>query len=283
VPVPISEALSVQADAARSKVAELRRPGRYLVSSALAGAYIGVAVVLLLAVTGPLNAAQSPWTKLVQGLVFGIALTLVVFAGGELSTGNMMTMVQGMFARRGGVGAGFAVIAGSFVGNLAGSVVFAWLVHESGILQAGATPGHAAPAAALLAAMVKAKAAEPAAMLFFRGVLCNFLVCLAVWMAARTKSDGAKLTLIFWCLLAFIGSGFEHVVANMTVFSLGMFEDVPGATFGAFAVNLVLVGLGNLVGGGVLVGAGYGFLGRSEPAATAGSRPVGEELEPVSA
>ncbi|MEU4248468.1 formate/nitrite transporter family protein [Amycolatopsis sp. NPDC026612] len=282
MPVPISEALSVQADAARSKIIELGRPGRYLVSSALAGAYIGVAVVLLLAVTGPLNAAQSPWTKLVQGLVFGIALTLVVFAGGELSTGNMMTMVQGMFARRRGVGAGFAVIAGSFVGNLAGSVLFAWLVHESGILQAGATPGHAAPAAALLAATVKAKVAEPAVMLFFRGVLCNFLVCLAVWMAARTKSDGAKLTLIFWCLLAFIGSGFEHVVANMTVFSLGMFEDVPGATFGAFAVNLVLVGLGNLVGGGVLVGVGYGFLGRGEPVVTA-ARPVGEALEPVSA
>lgn len=252
-------------------------------SSALAGAYIGIAVVLLLAVTGPLTAAQSPWTKLVQGLVFGIALTLVVFAGGELSTGNMMTMVQGMFARRRGVGAGFAVIAGSFVGNLAGSVVFAWLVHESGILQAGATPGHAAPAAALLAATVKAKAAEPAAMLFFRGVLCNFLVCLAVWTAARTKSDGAKLTLIFWCLLAFIGSGFEHVVANMTVFSLGMFEDVPGATFGAFATNLVLVGLGNLVGGGVLVGAGYGFLGRGDSTPAAEPRPVGEALEPASA
>jgi nitrite transporter len=283
VPVPISEALDVQVVAAQGKVAELRRPARYLVSSALAGAYIGIAVVLLLAVTGPLSAAQSPWTKLVQGLVFGIALTLVVFAGGELSTGNMMTMVQGMFARRRGVGAGFAVIAGSFVGNLAGSVVFAWLVHESGILQAGATPGHAAPAAALLAATVKAKAAEPAAMMFFRGVLCNFLVCLAVWMAARTKSDGAKLTLIFWCLLAFIGSGFEHVVANMTVFSLGMFEDVPSATFGAFATNLVLVGLGNLVGGGLLVGAGYGFLGRGDSAPAAEPRPAGEALEPASA
>ncbi|MEQ0565408.1 formate/nitrite transporter family protein [Amycolatopsis sp. NEAU-NG30] len=284
MPVPISEALSLQADAAQGKIAELRRPGRYLLSSALAGAYIGIAVVLLLAVTGPLNAVQSPWTKLVQGVVFGIALTLVVFAGGELSTGNMMTMVHGMVARRRGVGAGFAVIAGSFAGNLVGSVVFAWLVHESGILQTGATPGHAAPAAALLAATVKAKAAESGAMLFFRGVLCNFLVCLAVWMAARTKSDGAKLTLIFWCLLAFIGSGFEHVVANMTVFSLGLFEDVPGATFGGFAANLVLVGLGNLVGGGLIVGAGYGFLGRGEPAAAA-AEPRSDEkvLEPVSA
>jgi nitrite transporter NirC len=283
VPVPISEALSLQADAARSKIDELRRPGRYLLSSALAGAYIGMAVVLLLAVSGPLSAAQSPWTKLVQGLVFGIALTAVVFAGGELSTGNMMTMVQGVFVRRRGMGAGLAVIAGSFVGNLVGSVVFAWLVHESGILQTGATPGHAAPAAALLAATVKAKAAESGAMLFFRGVLCNFLVCLAVWMAARTKSDGAKLTLIFWCLLAFIGSGFEHVVANMTVFSLGLFDDVPGATFGAFAVNLLLVGLGNLVGGGLIVGAGYGFLGRPAPVVPAERSPAEPVLEPVSA
>ncbi|MCR6488942.1 formate/nitrite transporter family protein [Amycolatopsis sp. OK19-0408] len=279
MPVPISEALTAQADSARSKIAELRHPGRYLLSSALAGAYIGVAVVLLLAVTGPLNAAQSPWTKLVQGLVFGIALTAVVFAGAELSTGNMMTMVQGALARRRGAGAGLAVIAGSFVGNLAGSVVFAWLVHESGILQAGATAGHAAPAAALLAATVKAKAAESAGMLFFRGVLCNFLVCLAVWMAARTKSDGAKLALIFWCLLAFIGSGFEHVVANMTVFSLGMFEDVPGATVGVFAFNLALVGLGNLVGGGLLVGAGYGFLGRDTPPATDVPRAADKPLE----
>ncbi|MEV6647977.1 formate/nitrite transporter family protein [Amycolatopsis sp. NPDC051371] len=283
MPVPISEALGFQADSARSKIAELRRPGRYLLSSALAGAYIGIAVVLLLAVTGPLNAAQSPWTKLVQGLVFGIALTAVVFAGGELSTGNMMTMVQGALARRRGAGAGLAVIAGSFVGNLVGSVAFAWLVHESGILQAGATAGHTAPAAALLVATVKAKAAESAGMLFFRGVLCNFLVCLAVWMAARTKSDGAKLVLIFWCLLAFIGSGFEHVVANMTVFSLGLFEGVPGASIGAFALNLALVGLGNLVGGGLLVGAGYGFLGRDVPAAVDAPHPADKALEAVSA
>ncbi|HVV12078.1 formate/nitrite transporter family protein [Amycolatopsis sp.] len=283
MPIPVAEALNDQANAAEGKIADLRAPGRYLVSSALAGAYIGVAVVLLLAATGPLNAAQSPWTKLVQGLVFGIALTAVVFAGAELSTGNMMTMVQGMIARRRGVGAGIAVIAGSFVGNLVGSVVFAWLVHESGVLTAGATPGHAAPAAALLASVVKAKAAESGTMLFFRGVLCNFLVCLAVWMAVRSKSDGAKLAVIFWCLLAFISSGFEHVVANMTVFSLGMFEHVPGATISAFAGNLLLVGLGNLVGGGLLVGASYGMLGRTQRRHSSGT-PADEmsgQLEPV--
>ncbi|WP_370935776.1 formate/nitrite transporter family protein [Amycolatopsis sp. cg13] len=278
MPIPVSDALDLQADVADGKIDDLRRPGRYLVSSMLAGAFIGVAVVLLLSATGPLNAASSPWTKVVQGLVFGIALTAVVFAGAELSTGNMMTMVQGVLVRRRGVGAAAAVIVVSFVGNLLGSIVFAWLVHEGGVLSIGGAGGHAGPGAALLASLVKAKAAESASALFFRGVLCNFLVCLAVWMAARTKSDGAKLALIFWCLLAFISSGFEHVVANMTTFSLGLMNGVPGATVGEFGRNLLFVGLGNLVGGGLLVGAAYTLLGKRSRPERPAATPAPEEL-----
>lgn len=278
MPIPVSDALDLQADVADGKIDDLRRPGRYLVSSMLAGAFIGVAVVLLLSATGPLNAASSPWTKVVQGLVFGIALTAVVFAGAELSTGNMMTMVQGVLVRRRGVGAAAAVIVVSFVGNLLGSIVFAWLVHEGGVLSIGGAGGHAGPGASLLASLVKAKAAESASALFFRGVLCNFLVCLAVWMAARTKSDGAKLALIFWCLLAFISSGFEHVVANMTTFSLGLMNGVPGATVGEFGRNLLFVGLGNLVGGGLLVGAAYALLGKRSRPERLAPTPAPEEL-----
>ena len=280
MPISVPTALSEQGQVAATKVADLRSPGRYLVSSMLAGAYIGVAVVVMFTVTGPLLAAASPWTKLVQGLVFGIALTLVVFAGAELSTGNMMTAIQGVATGRAGIGGAIALILGSFVGNLVGSVAFAWLVHESGVLAVGGTPGHVAPGLAILASVVKAKTAESASALFFRGVLCNFLVCLAVWMSARTTSDGAKLVLIFWCLLAFVGSGFEHVVANMTVLSLGMFEHVNQATIGAFGTNLLLVGLGNLVGGGLLVGASYGFLGRrsaSAPASTSTSASTAQD------
>ena len=69
MPIPVPEALADQAQVAAAKTDELRRPGRYLVSAMLAGAFIGVAVVLLLQVTAPLNAVHSPWTKLVQGLV----------------------------------------------------------------------------------------------------------------------------------------------------------------------------------------------------------------------
>src|SRR4051794_9024518 len=98
VPVPVTDALREQGAAARTKAADTRRPARYLVSAMLAGAFIGVGVVLMIAVTGPLSAVQSPWTKLIQGLVFGIALTLTIFAGAELTTGNMMTMAQGLLS-----------------------------------------------------------------------------------------------------------------------------------------------------------------------------------------
>lgn len=260
----IREAMGIQSDVAATKGVDIRRPDRYLLSSMMAGAYIGIAVVLMISVTGPLSVALSPWTKLVQGLVFGIALTVVIFAGAELSTGNMMTMAQGVSRRKTTLLIAVAVIVFSFVGNFVGSVLFAGVVHMTGIIGAGATPGHAAAGSTMLAAIIKTKTAETGTQLFFRGVLCNFLVCLAVWMAARTKSDGAKLALIFWCLLAFVSSGFEHSVANMTVFSLGMFEHTPLATASAFARNLFYVGLGNLVGGALLVGAVYGFLGQRE-------------------
>jgi nitrite transporter NirC len=262
MPIPISEATVEQGQVAADKVDLLRKPGRYLVSSSLGGAFIGVGVVLLLSVGGPLAGASSPFTKLMEGVVFAAALTLCVFAGAELTTSTMMTSIHGVITRRSTVGNAIALIVGSFVGNFIGSVLFAWLVYGSGVIESGATPGHPAPALALLTSLIKTKTAESGAALFFRGVLCNFLVCLAVWMAARSKSDGAKLMLIFWAILAFVSSGFEHVVANMTYFSLGMFEHVPGATAGVFAKNLGLVGLGNVVGGCLLVGAVYGYLGR---------------------
>jgi nitrite transporter NirC len=278
VPVPMTNTLAELGATAQAKAAESRRPGRYLVSAMLAGAYIGVAVVLMIAVTGPLQAASSPWVKLIQGLVFGIALTLVIFAGGELTTGNMMTMPQAVLTRRIGVGVAIVVILFSFVGNLVGSAVFSWIVHEAGVLAVTAAPGKPAAGEKMLAGLIKAKTGETATALFFRGILCNFLVCLAVWMGSRTKSDGAKLALIFWCLLAFVASGFEHVVANMTTFSLGMFEHVPGATIGAFGRNLLFVGLGNLVGGALLVGAAYAFIGGTSKSET----PAQAETEPES-
>ena len=109
----------------------------------------------------------------------------------------------------------------------------------------------------MIATMIEHKAAETTSQLFFRGILCNLLVCLAIWSAARLQSEGAKIAMIFACVMVFITSGFEHVVANMTTFSVGLLGGLPGATWAEFARNVGAVGLGNLVGGGLLVGAAY--------------------------
>lgn len=266
----MSETMDFQVHYAATKVAGTRRPVAYLVQSALAGSYIGIAVVLMVSAAGGLSAAGSPWTKLVQGLVFGVALTLVFAAGGELATSNMMTLTQGAIARTIGWRPAAGTLAFSFVGNLVGAFVFAFMVHSSGVL------APSTPAGGMLASMLVAKAEEPSGQLFWRGVLCNMLVCLAMWSAARLRSEGAQLFVIFWCLLAFITSGFEHVVANMTTFSLGVLGGLPGASLAEFGHNLLFVGLGNLVGGAVVVGAAYAVVAgrRALPAGPAPAVPA---------
>ena len=262
-----------QAEYAATKVALTRRPLGYLVQSGLAGAYIGVAVVLMLTAAGGLALEASPWTKLVQGLVFGVALTLVYSAGGELATSNMMTLTQGALRRTVGWGVGGRTLGFSFVGNLVGAAIFAAMVHASGVLAPDV------PAGKMLASLLEAKSHESSSELFWRGVLCNMLVCVAIWSAARLSSEGARLVVIFWCLLAFITSGFEHVVANMTTFSLGLLGHVPGATFAAFGRNLLFVGLGNLVGGALVVGAAYAVAaGRPTQSSAEGLDEVGEPV-----
>jgi nitrite transporter NirC len=103
--------------------------------------------------------------------------------------------------------------------------------------------------------MIEHKAEATSGELFFRGVLCNLMVCLAIWCAGRLQNEVAKIIVIFACVMVFITSGFEHVVANMTTLSFGLMDGVPHATIGEFARNVLFVGLGNLVGGGLLVGA----------------------------
>ena len=251
MPIPIPTALDDSETLATSKAANVTDLPRYWVSAALAGAYIGVAVVLLVSVSAPLFAAASPMTKLVQGAVFGIALVLVVFAGAELFTGNTMVMIQGLRAKVVRPGDVLAVWVWSLIGNLAGSLAFAAMVHGAGTLNGG-------PGEKLVAAMVESKGAATGPQLFWRAVLCNALVCLAMWMATRATTDGAKIAVLWFALLAFVGSGFEHSVANMTLFGLAIFEG--HATFADLARNLSWTVPGNLVGGGLVVGLGYSWL-----------------------
>lgn len=139
----------------------------------------------------------------------------------------------------------------SFVGNLLGSLGVAWLIAQAGVIGQ-------APHSDLLLKVASVKMNGSAWELFIRGILCNWLVCLAVWMAARTTNDAAKIMLIFWCLLAFVGSGFEHSIANQSILGIALFfPHGPEITWLGLAWNQLWVVLGNVVGGGVFVGGAY--------------------------
>ena len=259
MPIPVPEALDDHAALAVAKARQVRDPLRYVWSSMLAGAYVGIAIVLLVSVSAPLVATASPAAKLVQGAVFGVALTLVVFAGSELFTGNAMVMLQGWWARTVRPAHVAAVWLASLVGNVVGSVLLAVVVHAGGTL--------AGPGESMLASVTEAKHAAAGPQLFWRAVLCNALVCLAIWMATRTRSDGAKLAVLWWGLLAFIGSGFEHSIANATTFSLAALQGSIG--WDALARNLLWTVPGNVLGGGIIVGLGYAWIARTRATAPA--------------
>lgn len=258
----IERALDVQSHAAEHKAAGLRTPVRFAVSGMLAGVYIGVGVVLMVSAAGPLLEAGTGMHKLVSGLVFGAALTIVVFAGAELVTSSMMTLPHGVATRAVRPGRAAAALSFTFLANLVGSFVFGALIAVSGVLHSNAAAG------SMLEGMLASKAHESPAELLVRGILCNVLVCLAIWMCARLTSDGAKIAVILLAITAFVASGFEHVVANMTTYTIGFLTGSPDATWLLFGGNMLWVGLGNLIGG-ALIGLAYWFIGGSPRVADA--------------
>jgi nitrite transporter NirC len=224
---------------------------RYLILSVLAGAYVGLGIALIFAIGAPLAAANSPFLKVVMGASFGVALTLVVFAGSELFTGNALVMTVGALtgaARWAQLG---RLWAWSYVGNLLGALGLAFLIAQSGALAME-------PQRSFVESVAAAKMQLPFEAAFARGILANWLVCLAVWCAARTSNDVAKLGLIFWCLFAFIGAGFEHSIANMTLLAIALFQPHSEAiSWAGYVQNLLPVTLGNIVGGAFFVGGLY--------------------------
>jgi nitrite transporter NirC len=237
---------------AEKKVGYFRsNPIGYLVLSALAGIYLGFGICLIFSVGAPFWAEGSAGFKLVMGVSFGIALTLVIFAGSELFTGNNMVCAFGALAKAITMKHVGLIFFWSFVGNLAGSLGLAWLVAQSGVVGQ-------APQSDLLLKVAAVKMNLPMWELFIRGILCNWLVCLAVWTAARTTNDAAKIMLIFWCLFAFIGSGFEHSIANQSILGIALFlPHGPDVSWTGFFWNQIWVVSGNVVGGVVFMGGAY--------------------------
>ncbi|MCM3068403.1 formate/nitrite transporter family protein [Priestia flexa] len=246
-------------DIARQKTNQVNKQlPSYLLLSMLAGAYVGIGVVLALSVGAPLAEASLPIVSLVMGLSFAIALLLVMFAGAELFTGNHMFYTISTLSGATTWKDTLKNWLWCFVGNGLGAFVLCLLIVGTGLFK-GVGDTH------LLLTTAAKKMNLPMSELFFRGILCNWLVCLAIWTALRTKSDAAKIMLVFWMLFAFVASGYEHSVANMTFLGLALLHPHPETiSLAGLLHNLIPVTLGNIVGGALFVGSVYWFINKKQ-------------------
>ncbi|MBS5937259.1 formate/nitrite transporter family protein [Clostridium sartagoforme] len=229
----------------------------YFISSMLAGIYVGLGIMLIFTIGGLLTSGNSPATKIVMGLSFGVALSLVVFAGSELFTGNNFVMAVGSLNKSVTWGEAGKVWIVSFIGNLVGSILAATLFYMAGLATG--------PVGEFIAKTSEAKMSVPATELFFRGILCNMLVCLAIWCTFKCKEESSKLIMIFWCLFVFITAGFEHSVANMTLLTIGLLSPLGHAvSISGYAYNILIVSLGNMVGGILFIAVPYFIISRKK-------------------
>ena len=181
------------------------------------------------------------------GAVFSVGLMLVVIAGAELFTGNNLIMMSVLAGKK-----KFSTMLGYWVvvyfANLVGSLLIVWFMHMAGLVS-GAVGETAV-------GIASSKANLPFVQVFFRGILCNWLVCLAVWLALASHDIPGKILGIFFPIMAFVASGFEHSIANMYFIPMGMILD-SSITFGGFINNLAASTIGNIVGGAGFVATIY--------------------------
>jgi nitrite transporter len=229
----------------------------FLTLSVLAGFYVGFGVILAMICAAPVAALNPGIGKIVAGATFGIALSLVIIAGCELFTGYNLLIMKGGF--RGTVTIGDALLGWfwTYLGNLGGSMLFAAMIIMTGIFAVD-------PWKTFIINVSIYKMNAPWWELFFRGIFCNWLVCLAIWSSFRCGgNNSATLIMIWWCLFAFITTGMEHSIANMTILAIanmlphGQPELVSWGKM--FGWNLVPVSLGNIVGGTFFVTFLYWF------------------------
>ncbi len=245
-----------------------------LVLGVLAGAYIGFGAMLATTTTFDLAAHMGTgFTRFLSGAVFSLGLMLVVIAGAELFTGNNL-MISSALSGQIGFGRMLGRWALVYAANFVGSVLLALIWVFSGLWKMG---DGALGAFAVKTAFSKVNLSFLEALL--RGIGCNWLVCLAVWMALASRQIIGKIFAIFFPIMGFVALSFEHSVANMYFIPTGLFlKDLFGVAVPAGAdpsslswvsflwKNLLPVTIGNIIGGGVFVGMGYwgAFLSKSK-------------------
>jgi formate transporter len=256
---------------------------RVLVSAFLAGAYIAFGALVAITVSAGLDpAVWGTLPTLFTGMAFTLGLVLVLIAGSDLATGNMMLVPLG--AMRGKISAGDVArnLTLVLLGNLLGALFVAFfLAVQTGVIGDAGAEGGSGLAYQRLAEIAEGKALDHTAWeTFLRGVGCNWLVCLAVWMSLAAESVSGKILALFFPIMAFVAMGFDHVVANMFFLPAATFAGVPGIGVEDWLWNWLLAGVGNLVGAVVFVATSYWYLFlRDQPEQAEQTEPGAEPAE----
>jgi formate/nitrite transporter len=230
----------------------------------LAGAYIGFGSVLAVRASGALS--PEIWGSLIKvifAVVFPTGLLLVLVAGADLFTGDCMYMPASLMNKKIGLGGFLKVLIVAYLANLLGGLLISWITVKTGVLMEAS--GDKRPWAAFAVNLANGKCGLSFGAAFWRGVMCNWLVCLAIFLSLSATDGVSKAILIWPPISAFVALGMEHSVANMTFIPMGIltgatqaYIDSGGPALTAtwnkfFITNLIPVTLGNFVGGCVFV------------------------------
>lgn len=240
---------------------------RYLTSAMIGSFFVSLGIMLIYSIGGIMHHAGVETYKIVMGLCFGVALSLVLMAGGDLFTSNAMIMTIGAFEKKVTWLDAVKIWVAVWIGNILGGVIGAFLY-----VHAGLASGKSAYIGEFIVNNVAVKMSVSADQLFLRGLLCNVLVCLATWICYKLREETAKILMIFWCLFTFITAGFEHSVANMGFLAMGLMlpHDAAVSIMG-YMHNIGWVSLGNFVGGVLFVGLPYYYITRDKKSGKLGS------------
>lgn len=230
---------------------------RLVLLGLLAGVYIAMGGFLSLFVSFGMPALTNgnpALVKILAGATFPLGLILVVLVGAELFTGNAARLVPAALSKKISWGYLAKNWALTWITNMIGAVLFVYLfIHLVGLIDKE-------PWASNAISLAEGKCSMTWGVAFLKGIVANWLVCLAVWLGSSSTSATGRMLGIWFPVMAFVTLGYEHSIANMFYIPLGMFLGADISIQSFFLDNLVPVTIGNIVGGGLLVGAAYWYI-----------------------
>lgn len=259
----------VMAEAVHKRRTMQHTPLQYWLRAMLAGALIAAVLSVSLQLGQVLARAGSPLYYAATAGFFGTALCAIIIGKAELFTSNVLYMSVGGLSRQFGPIAVLKSWLMVYFGNLAGVLLFVWLYAATG------APGQW-PASHLLFEVVRHKVEPGFWPILAKGILCNWIICLAVWLPLRLENDMARMMLVMLLVFVFFFSGFEHSIANMAFFGLAAVAPAsPGPGVAAVLHNLVPATLGNIVGGALGVAGLHYYLERDTLLPVGDAAPCG--------